>query len=133
MRLANVVADLASAVNPRVWRSPYDFESPELSPRERLERLGYAADQASRQSCEQAERDELQFALAECRALLGLGSLEGEVAERERVQQRMSRAMRVVRYHEGHLTRMNRRFWWIPFGMGVALMLSCCIQEIAGL
>ncbi len=128
MRLASVVADLMSVADPRSWRSPYDFESPYLNASERLVRLEYAVLQAWRQSCDQAARDELEYSLQECRALLQLESLEGEVAERERVAQRMNRIIRVVKYYEGQLTRMNRSFWWIPFGIGVVMMASCFLQ-----
>jgi hypothetical protein len=132
MRLANVVADLMSAANLRGWHSPYDFESPELSDRERVERLEYAALQARRQSCDQVDRDELQYALQECRALLQLGSLDGEAADEARVRQRTNRVIRVVKYHEGRMTRMNRHFWWIPFGIGMVMMISCCLQSVGG-
>ncbi|HEX2989008.1 MAG TPA: hypothetical protein VHS06_12690 [Chloroflexota bacterium] len=132
MRLADLVADLMNVANPRGWRSPYDFESPDLSPRERLVRLEYAALQAWRQSCYQADRDELEYALQECRALLALDSLEGEVAVQARVNQRTIRIVRVVKHHEGQLTRMNRHFWWVPFSIGMVMMISCCLHCIGG-
>jgi len=107
-------------------RSQLDFDAPGLSARERLVRLEYAAAQAARCCTDEATRQELAFTLEECRDLLSMDSLEGEAAEAARVGQRMERIRRVVLHYEGQLSRLNRQYWWIPFGLGV-LALGWCV------
>ncbi|MHB1159058.1 MAG: hypothetical protein ACYC3V_01810 [Chloroflexota bacterium] len=106
-------------------RSQFDFDAPGLATGEQLDRLRYAAEQAIRQCDDEVAADELAFALADCRALLGMGSLEGEAAW---VAQRVQRIRRVVTYHEGWLARWNRRYWWAACAGGVLVMVVCWVR-----
>ncbi len=110
------------------WRSQFDFDAPGLNARERLERLQYAVAQAARRCIDEVSRRELEYILAECRELLQMGSLEGEAAEEGRVRQRVERVRRVALHYEGQLARLNRRFWWVPFTLGLVVMGGCIFQ-----
>ena len=76
---------------------------------------------------------ELEFALADCEALLSLPELEGEQAESEHVSVRAARIKRVVTYHEGQLARLNRCFWWIPFSIVLLILVACCLPGIVAM
>ncbi len=132
MGLARESAGLGRAVLGG-WRSQFDFDASGLAVRQRLERLEYAATQAARRYGDEGEPLELGFALSECRELLEMGSLEGEAAEQARVRQRMERVRRVVLHHEGQLSRLNRRFWWIPCSVGLVVMACCLAQYVVAL
>ena len=110
------------------WRSQFDFDAPRLTVCQQLERLEYAAEEAIRQCGDRASEVELGFALSECRALLAMGSLEGEGAEGARVQQRLERIRRVVTYHEGWPARFNRRYWWAACSVGLLVLTGCWVQ-----
>jgi len=133
MGLVQVVAGMVRLQNLKVWRGVFDFDAPDLTVGERLARLEYAARQALHRQCDPADRAELEFALEECRALLRLGSLEGEGAEHHRVPQRLERIRRVVGHHEGQMSRLNRRYWWLPFSLTLMLMLVCCLRSLLAL
>ncbi len=93
-----------------------------------MERLEYAATQAAEQCTDEVALQELEFALEECRQLLGMGDLEGGAAEEAWVGQRVARVRRVVVYYEGTLSRLNRRFWWAPCALGLLVLTGCYAQ-----
>ncbi len=117
----------------RDWRSSFDFDAPGLTIRQRLERLEYAAMQSSKVCTDDGGLQELEFAQAECRQLLERDSLEVEAGGDPRVRQRVDRIERIVVYYEGNLSRLNRRFWWIPFGVGLLVLGACLLRCVVGL
>lgn len=124
MGLADGLEMMAKLADISGWRGIFDFEAPGLTPRERLIRLEYALERACNRNDEPVAQQELGFALEECRTLLQLGSLEGADAEQERVEQRVARVKRVLTHYEGPLTRLNRRYWWVGFTVGLLVLTA---------
>lgn len=133
MGLARAVAGLVRLVGLTRLRTQFDFEAPCLGPREQLERLQYAAEQAILQRGDGAASEELALALADCKVLLAMGSLEGDAAEKSRVAQRLLRIRRVVTHYEGRFARWNRRYWWAACAAGLVVMATCFVRSVGSL
>lgn len=112
-------------------RWAYDFDDPGLSRRAQLERMRHAIVAARRVNLDQRLDVELEYALRDCEALLQLSSLEGEEAERKAVETRMARTRRILAYHEGTLSRLNRRYWWVPFSLMLCFLVYVCACDLA--
>ncbi len=118
-------------LNLMAWRHAYDFDAPELCARARLERLRSAIDAARRCNLDPRLDSELEYALLDCERLLALPLLDGDAAEQEMVPQRIARMRRIVGYHEGGVSRLNRRYWWVPFSIVMAVMMYCLSCDLA--
>lgn len=133
MELARGVAGLVRLASLTGLRTQFDFDAPGLDQREQLVRLQHAAEQAIQQCGDDAAAEELAFALADCRMLLAMESLEGEAAVEKRVPQRLLRIRRVVTHYEGRLARWNRRYWWAACAAGLIVMVGCYMRYICSL
>lgn len=135
MGLAETIRGAAGIPGLRVLCAAYDFDAEGLDNRARLERLNYAVRQAWNAACHVCERDELEFALSECRDLQRLlaSGPESAVLEPARVVQRMKRIRRVLLHYEGRVSRLNRLYWWVPFVGLLAAMVVCCVRPLLGL
>ena len=133
MKLEEMASGAVQLLNVCSWRSVWDFDAPGISQRVQLERLHYAIVQAI-QGCTAPECEaELNYVLADCEALLALPELEDETAAVEYVPSRVARIKRIVTYHEGHLARLNRCFWWIPFSILLLIVTACCLPSIVAM
>ncbi len=123
MTLAHGSRGAALLFNLTNWRWAYDFDAPGVPLRARLQRLLLAVIEAKRCCVDARLIPELDYALSDCESLLALPALDAEAVERERVDQRIARIRRVVAHHEGTVARLNRRYWWLPFSILLAIML----------
>lgn len=120
----NIRLSAEKAIGKRKVVNFLDFESGGLPLQERLRLLEYAIKRAKGRARTDSEKQEFDFIERDC--LTVITEMEhGEIDESDpSLRQRIDRMSRVVNHYEGRIVRMNRRYWWFFFLLGMGFMLS---------
>ena len=110
------------------WRHYLDFESTGLPTEQRLAMLHVTIEQALLRVKLPSEREELEWAHADChRQLAALQSAEWGEAE-VGAGRPLQRLTRVATHYESGLERLNRRYWWLLCLVGLSLVALAIIS-----